>query len=147
MSSAHVAHAAGVKPGRGLVEQEQLGFAQQRRRDPEALAHPVRVAADAVLGPVGELDRVERRVDPRPRVAPVEGGQQLEVAPAVQVRVERRRLDESGDALERVDRQLRVAAEQPHAARGGPDQAEHHPQPRRLAGAVRVRGSRTRRRR
>ena len=64
---AHVAHPAGIKPGGGLVEQQQLGLAQQRRGDPQALAHPVRVAADAIPRPVGELDRVQRGVDPRRR--------------------------------------------------------------------------------
>ena len=76
---------------------------------------------------------------------PSSAAQQLEVAAAGQVRVEARRLDEAGDAVERRDAGLRVAAEQAHDARGGADQAEHHPQRRRLAGAVRAPGSRRRR--
>ena len=45
---AHVAHPARVEAGRGLVEDQQARAAQQRRGDAEALAHAVRVAADAV---------------------------------------------------------------------------------------------------
>ena len=56
-----------VEAGRRLVEQQQARLAQQRRGDPEPLAHPVRVAADPVLGAVGELDDLERLVDPRRR--------------------------------------------------------------------------------
>ena len=70
------------------------------------------------------------------RAVAVERRAQLEVAPAGQVRVEARRLDEARDAVERRHAGLRVAAEQPHAARGRADEAEHHPQRRRLAGAV-----------
>ena len=47
----HVAHSGGVEPGGRLVEQQQLRIAQQRRGDPEPLAHPVRVAADPVARP------------------------------------------------------------------------------------------------
>ncbi len=38
---AHVPHAAGIKPSRRLVEQQQLGVPQQRGGDPQPLAHPV----------------------------------------------------------------------------------------------------------
>ena len=47
---AHVAHARRVEPGRRLVEQQQPRLADQRAGDAEALAHAVRVAADAILG-------------------------------------------------------------------------------------------------
>ena len=71
------------------------------------------------------------------RVAAVERGDQLEVAAARQVRVEARRLDEAGDAVEGARAlEQRVAAEQLRRALVGPDQPEQHPQRRRLAGAV-----------
>src|SRR5256885_3568079 len=41
---AHVAHACRIETGRRLVEEKQARRAQERRRDPEPLAHPVRVA-------------------------------------------------------------------------------------------------------
>ena len=67
---AHVAHAGRIEPGRRLVEQQQLRVAQQRRGDPEPLAHPVRVAADPVLGTVAQLDDVEHLVDAAARAPP-----------------------------------------------------------------------------
>ena len=110
---AHVAHAARVQAGGGLVEDQQPRVAQQRAGEPEALAHAVRVAADLVARAVGELDGVERGVDPRGRVAAVERGDELEVPAAGQVGVEARRLDEAGDAVERAHAlDERVAAEQ-----------------------------------
>ena len=137
ISAAHVAHARRVEAGRRLVEHEQARRAQQRRGDPEPLAHAVRVAARLVARAAGEVDRVERGVDPAARVAAVERGHHLEVLAAAQVRVEARRLDEAGDAVERARALgLRVAPEQPHAAGVGADEPEQHPQRRRLAGAV-----------
>ena len=74
---AHVAHAGRVEAGRRLVEQQQPRLAQQRRRDPEPLAHPVRVAADAVLRAVAQLDDLEHLVDARARDGLVVVGEQL----------------------------------------------------------------------
>ena len=66
----------------------------------------------------------------------VERRAQVEVAPAGEVRVEARRLDEARHAVERGHAGLRVAPEEPHAALAGADEPQHHPQRRRLAGAV-----------
>ena len=44
---AQPAHALRVEPVGGLVEDEQLRLAEQRRREPESLAHAERVALDA----------------------------------------------------------------------------------------------------
>ncbi len=60
---AHVAHAGRIQAGGGLVEDQQSRPAQQRRGDPEPLAHAVRVAADLVRGAGGQLDRLEHLVD------------------------------------------------------------------------------------
>jgi hypothetical protein len=79
---------------------------------------------------------VRSTVDPVAGVAAVERGEQLEVAAPAQIRIERRRFDESGDAVERLDGLLRIAAEQPHGSGGRPDQPKHHPQAGRLAGPV-----------
>ena len=70
--------------------------------------------------------------------APVEIAEQAQVAPAGQIRVEARPLDEAGHAVERarsVDQ--RITPEEPRVALGRPDQPEQHPQRGRLAGAVR----------
>ena len=104
---AHVAHAGRIQAGRGLVEQQQPRIAQQRRGDAETLAHAVRVAADAVALAVGQLDDVQRLVDPRRGVAAVERREQLEVLAAREVRIEARRLDEARDAVQRRARRRR----------------------------------------
>ena len=126
-----------VQAGRRLVEQQQLRVAQQRAGDPQPLAHAVRVAADLVARPVGEVDGVQRSIDPAGGTIAVERGDELEIAPAAHVRIEARRLDEPGDAVERahaVDQ--RVAPEELDCALVGADEPEQHPHRRRLAGAV-----------
>ena len=134
---AHVAHAGGVQAGGRLVEDEQRGVADQRPGDAEPLAHAVRVAADLVALPVGQLHGVERRVDPALGAAAVERGDELEVAAAGEVGVEARRLHESGHPGQRprpLDQ--RVAPEQLGDAGVRADEAEQHAQRGRLAGAV-----------
>ncbi len=132
----HVPHAGGIEAGRRFVEQQQLGIAQQCRGDPQALAHAMRVAADAVTLAAGQLHGLQRLIDPVARAPAVVGGEHLQVAPRVEVRIEGRRLDEAGDPLQRLHALDRVATEQAHRALGRPDQPQHHPQRRRLAGAV-----------
>src|SRR5690606_41009517 len=47
-----------------LVEEQHVGIAQERRRQGEALAHPLGVAADRTVEIVGELDELGQRLDP-----------------------------------------------------------------------------------
>ena len=133
---AHVAHAGGIEAGRRLVEEHEPGRAQERSCDPQALAHPVRIAADAVLRAIAQLDDVEDLVDAARGAVAVQRRAQVEVAPAGQVRVEARRLDEARDPVERGHARLRVAPEQAHAALGRSDEPEHHAQRRGLPRAV-----------
>ena len=72
-----------------------MRVAQQRRRDAEPLPHPVRVAADAVLGAIAQLDDVEHLVDARARDAAVEIAEQPKVAATGEVGVEPRALRRS----------------------------------------------------
>ncbi len=129
---------AGSRPVAGSSSINRRGPAQQRRGDPQPLAHPVREAAHAVAGARGQLDDLENLVDTLLRAVSVERGEQFEVLARGEVWIEARRLDEPGDALERP-RALaqRIAPEQLDGALGGDDQPERHPQRRRLAGAVR----------
>ena len=136
---AHVAHPGRVETRGRLVEQEELRSPEQRRRDSEPLAHPVRVAADAVLRTVAQLDQLQHLLDAGGRVGFVVVGEQPQVLAPGEIRVEARPLDEAGDAVERlraVDQ--RIAAEQLRLTGGGPDQAEQHPQQRGLSGSVRA---------
>ena len=105
-----------VEAGRRLVEQQQPRVAQQRRGDAEPLAHAVRVAADlvALRGRSARPTSSTSSIRPR-RVAAVERGEQLEVLAAGQVRVEARRLDEAGHAVERA-RARRTSGSRPNSA-------------------------------
>ena len=134
---AHVADAARVEAVRRLVEYEQLRVAQERGGEPESLPHSLRVAADLVARPAPQTDRLEHVADAFAGVAAVEGREQLEVRAPGEVRVEVRRLHESGHPVERGWKLvLGVAPEQPDLSRVRPQQPEHHAHRGRLAGAV-----------
>ena len=78
------------------------------------------VPADPVAGAIRQVDRVQGRVDPGLRIAAVVGGAQLKVGTCGQVRVEARRLDEAGHAVQRPRAlDVGVAVEQQGAAGGG----------------------------
>ena len=133
----HVADAGGVEAVGGLVEHQQPGLAQQAGRDAEALAHAVGVAADLAVGPVGQVDDLQDLLEQPGPDAAVEEREALEVLPAGQVGVEAGALDEAGDAVQHADAGVGPGlVEDPDRAGVGPDQAEEHPQERRLAGAV-----------
>ena len=86
--------AGGVEAVGRLVEDEQGGVLEQRGGDAEALAHAEAVAADEVVGPVGETDPLEHGGDVAAVDRPGERSQQLEVAPAGHRREQGRRLDD-----------------------------------------------------
>ena len=97
------------------------------------------VSADAVLGPVSQLDDLEHLLDPRARIPAVVVGEQVQVLAAGQVGVEPRALDEPRYPVECLGALNEgIAAEEPRGTGTRADQAEQHPQERRLAGAVRA---------
>ena len=59
---AHLLRAGGVEPGRGFVEDEQVGLSDQRHPEHEPLGHPLRVAAGLPVGRVRDPDPFEHRV-------------------------------------------------------------------------------------
>src|SRR5262249_32802152 len=79
-------------------------------------------------------------LDPQPLRAPVTvvvGREQAQVPPGRQIRIERRPLDEPGDAVERLRADdVRGAAEELDGALGWSDHAEQPAQAGRLAGPV-----------
>src|SRR5205814_951801 len=121
-----------------LVEEQELRVAQERRGHAEPLAHALRVATDAIVGALVEIDERQQLVDSIAATVAVESREELEVLAAAEVGVEVRRLDEAGNAVER-GRQvvLGVAPEEPRLALVLVDQAEQDPERRRLAGSVR----------
>ena len=129
----------GSSPFVGSSSTSSLGFAEQRRRQAEPLPHPLRVAADLVACPALKPDRLEHGADPAGGVPAVEGGEQLEVRAAGQIRVEVGRLDEAADTVERLRKlPLRVATEDPDLALVRAQQSEQHAHRGRLAGPVRA---------
>ena len=58
---------SGSSPFAGSSSTKQFGVAEQRRRESEALAHPERVALDAPVRGVGQLDQCEDLIDARVR--------------------------------------------------------------------------------
>src|SRR5688500_5534252 len=61
---AHLLDAGGVEADHGLVEDDELGVAEQRRGDPEALAHSGRIALELAPRILRQADLLEQRVDP-----------------------------------------------------------------------------------
>ena len=135
--AAELEDAGRVEPVDRLVEDQQLGVAQQAARDAEPLAHAERVAPDAVVGARREPDALERAGDAAVGAAVARGGVHVQVLAARQVGVEARLLDDRADAGERggpLGRQ--VVAEQAHAAGGRLGEAEQQADEGGLAGAV-----------
>ena len=90
---AHLDDALRVEAVGWLVENHELRVLDQRGRDGQALLHPHRVGAEAILGSVHQVDLLERRVDAamgNPGVI----GDNLEILATGEIGPERRRLDE-----------------------------------------------------
>jgi hypothetical protein len=88
------AHLDGVEAVGGLVEHEHGGIAHQRLREHEPLAHARRVGLDLAVDGRAEPGELEARLERRRRPRSAAGApQQPEVAPAAQVRDERRPVD------------------------------------------------------
>ena len=119
-----------------LVEQQNLGVAEQGGRDREPLAHPHRVALDPAVCCTGEPDQLEHLVDAGSRV-PAGRGEHAEVVAAAAAGVKARVLEHRADAGARPVERLVAATVEPGAAGVGVQEAEQYPQRRALAGAVR----------
>ena len=105
---------AGFDTGRRLVEEQQTWRAQGACGDPQPLPHPVRVAADSIIGASVEIDQLEYPVDPAAGAPVVVVREQTQIAPGAQVRVERgpsrRSASPSRDPLRTVSALRREAA-------------------------------------
>ena len=137
---ADLADAARVEPVRRLVEQHQLGRAQQRGGDPQALAHAERVGAHRAPVDPAEADAFQGVVDALPPVSPAAracGVDEPQVRAPGQVRPGGRPLDQRSDPRKHARGVARHRfAEQLHLARGGVHEAEQHAHEGRLARAV-----------
>ena len=131
---AELEDAGGIEAVDRLVEDQQLGVAEQAAGDAEALAHAERVAADLVVGPAAEADALERGVDAAVGALVARRGVDVQVLAAGEMAVEARLLDDRADARQRL--RAVVLAEQADRAAGGLREPEQQPDQRRLAGAV-----------
>ena len=127
--------ALGVEAVGRLVEDQDLGVAEQGGGQPEALAHAEREAPDPAAAGGGQPGLLQDLVDP-PRVEPGRGGQDPEVVAGRAARVEPARLQDRPDPAGRVGQLAVGPAGDGGRAGGRGDQAEEHPQGGRLAGAV-----------
>ena len=118
---AHLADAAGVEAVGGLVEEQQLGLAQERGGDAEPLAHPQRVRPHGAAVDAAEADAHERLLDAVgavPAAAAPAASMQPQVGPPRQVRPRRGPLHQRPDPRQHV--RGRRAASAGRAARPGP---------------------------
>ena len=131
-----------VEPGRGLVEQQELGLADQGPGDGEAPLEPARQGIHPLVGPVVELDELEEAVGPLPH----DRAGQVEIAPVDEQVLADRELDVEGVLL-RHDPQPtpdprpvgdRVHPEDPQRSVADGRHAPDHAHGRALAGPVRA---------
>ena len=105
---AELEDAGRVEPVDRLVEDQQLGVAEQAAGDAEALAHAERVGADLVVGAAAEADALERGVDAPVGALVARRGVHVQVLAAGEVAVEARLLDDRADARQRLRAVVRV---------------------------------------
>jgi hypothetical protein len=132
---AQPANALRVQAVRGLVEDEHLGIAQERGGEAQALAHPGGVAARAPIRGNAHLDEIEHLVHARRRQSG-EGGEGAQMVAPRASRMHSADLEVRSDRARRIRKLDERLPEDRRAPRGGPSQAEHHAQRRRLARAV-----------
>ena len=132
---AQPADALRVEAVGGLVEDQHARVAEQRRRQPEPLAHAERVLAGAPAGGALELDEPEHLVHARPR-EPGHRRQRAQVVAALAAGMRARDLQVGADHPRRlVELDVRLPEDR-RVARAGPRERQDHPQRRRLARAV-----------
>ena len=132
---AHLLDTGRVEAVHRLVEDDEVGIAEQGRGDSEALPHAGRIAFDLALRIPGQPDLIEQPVDPLCALA-LGLRQHLEIAAAGEEGIEVAAVDQRADPAKDRGIGAQVLAEQPRLARGRSDQADQHPDRRRLAGAV-----------
>ena len=115
---ADVEHAGRVEPVHRLVEDQQLGIAEQARGDAQPLAHAHGVLRHLVVGAVQDADALERRLDAALGRRLTGRRQDLQVLATGQVAVEAGLVDDRADAGQRhVAVSGDTVAEQRHGAR------------------------------
>ena len=128
-----------IESVRRLIEQQQLRVGEQRPTDAKALAHAKRVAANALVRPLGQANPLQRPVDAGLGLGATDSRGDLKVLAPGQKRVEARLLHDRADVGERRAALTRhTPTQHAHRAGGRRRQAEQHPNQRRLSGSVRA---------
>ena len=113
---AHVARGTWIERAGWLVEHQHSRRPQQCRRQTKPLAHPCRVPRDRDVGTRAQTHLLERLFDACPtlrRGAIIKTGEERQVPPSGQIRIEGGRVDVAGDTLdERIGRGADWRAEQ-----------------------------------
>ena len=120
----HLLDAAGIEAVGGLVQDEQLRFAQQSKRQPQSLPHAIGVAADPATGGILQAHDGQHAVDLRLN-ASGETSRHLQVLAAGQVGIDGRGFDQGsqpGQQIPAVPPQR--LAKEPYLPMIGPDQAQ-----------------------
>ena len=101
--AAHPAHALGVEAVGGLVEDQHLGVAEQRVREPEPLAHAERVLPHALAAArLSSPTSVEQLVDARAPATPIIWAETAERLAAAAAAVLGGGVEQDADAAARV---------------------------------------------
>ena len=133
--------AFGVEAVGRLVQDEDVGIAEERGGEPEPLPHAEREAADTPTGGALQPDLGEDLVD-----AVVGetggGGEDAQVVAGSAAGMEARRLEHGADVTDRLIEGAIGPTVDGGRAGGRGDESEQQPQRRGLAGAVRSRGAR-----
>ena len=100
----HLERRDGIEARRRLVEEHDLWIAHQRAREPYPLTKTLGQSATQILGPVGEVDRIESVVDANVGVAKaIERREVLQILRDAQTIVETWILGHDADALSDLD--------------------------------------------
>jgi hypothetical protein len=118
---AHLLRAGRVEPGGRLVEDQQVWVVDERHREGEPLAHPLRVLPGVPVRGVGEADARQQRVGVVGGVLRLDG--ELDVFPPGEAVVHREPVGEhAGPAADRDPVRRHVGAEHADGPRGRADE-------------------------
>ena len=121
-----------IQPVGRLVQKDELGIAEERTGDPQALLHAKRVGGVLAAGAFSEVNELEETIDIGRGPPPADPLEVEEIRPPREVRVERGCLHHGSDSPERRGMPSGIA-EDPRLSGGRVHEPEEHPHGRRLS--------------
>ena len=128
---------SGSRPLTRLIEDQRLGIAEQRAGDTEPLAHAERELAGALVRHLAQTDQIDQIVDAASRDA-VRLGQSEQMVVRRTTAMNRARLEQGADLVQRRSMIAVVLAVHLRVARCGRVEPEHQSDRRRLPRPVRA---------